>query len=275
MTIWSGRLPSPATEPITTDRGVTLALLRTGSGRPTTVFAHGLGSGIAETRPLASGVDGTKVFYEARGHGRSSAPPGVWTYHDLANDLAAVADHVTATRAVGASLGAGALTRQLAEHPDRYDKIVLYLPAVLDRPRAEAAQARLAALLAALRSGEPAQVAAVVALEVPEQLRASPAAAAFIRSRCAQLSQDGLADSLAGLPTQTTIERLDQLTAVTADALVIGASGDPLHPADIARQLAEVLPRATLHVYDGPGVLWTHRGDLRARISGFLNDDGE
>jgi 3-oxoadipate enol-lactonase len=59
---------------------------------------------------------------------------------------------------------------------------------------------------------------------------------------------------------------------VTVPALVIGAAGDDLHPATVAERLAAALPRATLHVYDRPGVLWTARADLRARISRFLSE---
>ncbi len=61
------------------------------------------------------------------------------------------------------------------------------------------------------------------------------------------------------------------LARVTAPALVIAAEGDELHPVEVAEQLAAVLPRATLHRYDRPGVLWTERADLRRRIADFLN----
>ena len=44
------------------------------------------------------------------------------------------------------------------------------------------------------------------------------------------------------------------------------------HPPVVAEQLAEVLPNATLHIYDQPAVLWTNRTDLRTRISEFLNN---
>ena len=41
--------------------------------------------------------------------------------------------------------------------------------------------------------------------------------------------------------------------------------------AELGRRLAAgSLGDATLHVYGEPAVLWTARGDLRKRISGFL-----
>ena len=121
------------------------------------MFAHGLGNGIPETRPLGSGVTGRRVFFQFRGHGRSSAPPGRWTYADLARDLRAVADLSGATRALGVSLGAGALCRLLADDPDRFERVVLFLPAVLDTPRPAPARERLDALLDAIEDGDAAR----------------------------------------------------------------------------------------------------------------------
>ncbi|MFI6261090.1 alpha/beta fold hydrolase [Micromonospora sp. NPDC051006] len=265
-------LPEPETELVTTPHGVRLERLVTGAGDPVTVFAHGLGNGIATTRPFGSGVAGRKLFFQFRGHGRSDAPPGPWSYPDLARDLRAIADLGGATRAFGASLGAGALCRLLVESPDRFERMVFFLPAVLDRPRGEVARQRLTALLEAVESGDASAVAEVVAVELPAAVRNTPAGWAYLRQRLDQLLRDGLAPGLAGLPEQVALPDVGALGAVTAPALVIGCAGDDLHPVEVAEQLAAALPAATLHVYDRPGVLWSERADLRARISGFLNE---
>ncbi|MGY0234953.1 alpha/beta fold hydrolase [Longispora urticae] len=251
--------------------GVRLESLTTGSGTPVTVFAHGLAGGIADTRPLGGGVTGSRVFFQFRGHGASTAPPGAWTYADLAEDLRAVADQSGATRAVGVSLGAGALCRLLAAEPTRFSKIVLFLPAVLDEPRPAAARIRLGGLLRAIASADREAVAAEVAAEVPAELRGTSAARAFLTLRTTALLSSGLGASLAGLPDQTAVDSAEPLKAVTAEALVIGCRGDTLHPAETAERVADLLPRATLHVYDEPHPLWRHRHDLRERISTFLN----
>ncbi|MEU8182390.1 alpha/beta hydrolase [Micromonospora sp. NPDC049044] len=265
-------LPEPETELVTTPHGVRLERLVTGIGDPVTVFAHGLGNGIATTRPFGSGVTGRKVFFQFRGHGRSDAPDGPWTYLDLARDLRAIADLGGASRAFGASLGAGALCRLLAESPERFEKLVFFLPAVLDEPRGPAAHGRITELLEAVQSGEASAVADVVALELPAAVRNTPAGWAYLRQRLDQLLRDGLAEGLATLADQTSLVQLGDLAAVTAPALVIGCAGDDLHPVEVAERLATALPQATLHVYDRPGVLWTERADLRDRIAGFLNE---
>jgi len=236
------------------------------------VFAPGLAGGIPDTRPLASGVPGRKVFVQLRGHGRSSAPPGPWSYADLAADLAVAADATGATRALGVSLGAGALARLLVDRPDRFQRLVFFLPAVLDVPRVGPGRARLDRLLAALASGDPDRVASAVSVEVPEPLRETVAARAYLRQRATDLLRHGLSGELAGLTGQVPVPDVTALARVTVPALVIGAAGDDLHPAAVAERLAAALPRSTLHVYDRPGVLWTARADLRARLVRFLSE---
>jgi pimeloyl-ACP methyl ester carboxylesterase len=264
-------LPPPPTELVATPHGVQLEWLSTGEGDPVTVFAHGLGSGIAEARPLGSAVAGRKVFFHFRGHGRSGAPAGRWTYADLARDLRAVADLAGATRAVGASLGAGALCRLLADNPGRFERAVCFLPAVLDVPRPAVAQRRLTALLEAVELGDAAAVAELISQDTPPQVRHTPAGWSFLRQRLDQIMRDGLAAGLSSLPDEVAVDDRAALGAVTAPVLVVGCRGDDLHSVSVAEQLASALPNGTLHVYDRPGVIWTQRADLRERISGFLN----
>ena len=266
----SGRptLPMPPTELIATPRGGRLEQLVTGSGEPVTVFAHGLAGDIAGTRPLGSAVLGRRVFFHFRGHGRSEAPPGPWSFADLAEDLLAVADRAGASRALGVSMGAGALCRLLADTPDRFERVVLYLPAPLDGVRPPVAVARLSRLLAAVQSGEAAAVAEAVEGELPPSVRNTPAGWSYLRQRVEQLLRDGLAPELSTLWPAPAVE---PLTHVTAKALIIACSGDEVHPLAAAERLAEELPHAALHVYDRPAMLWHSRKELRERISTFLN----
>jgi pimeloyl-ACP methyl ester carboxylesterase len=257
---------------VSTPHGVDLEVFTSGSG-VTTVFAHGLAQGIAETRPLGSGVAGRRAFFHFRGHGRSGAPPGPWSYLDLARDLRAVADLTGATRALGVSLGAGALVRLLADNPTRFERVVFFLPAALSAPR-EPAGEHFDELLVAAQAQDPGGIADVVSLEIPPTVRATPAAWAYLRQRVEQLVHFGLSPELAGLPGQAPLtgpSAVAALRAVTAEALVLGCHNDDLHPASTAEALADALPAGELHLYDGPGVLWTDRADVRERIAGFLN----
>jgi 3-oxoadipate enol-lactonase len=264
-------LPAPPTDIVETPRGVRLEQLVTGVGEPVTVFAHGLAADISGTRPLGSAVTGRRVFFHFRGHGRSDAPPGPWDFGELAADLRAVADLAGAGRALGVSMGAAALCRLLAETPDRFERAVLYLPAPLDGRRPPAAAARLQRLLAALDTGEAAAIAEAVELELPPSVRNTPAGWGYLRQRVEQLQRDGLAPQLETLWRAPAVADDTALRAVHVPVLVIGCVGDEVHPVAVAERLAGLMPRAALHVYDRPAVLWTNRAELRERISAFLN----
>ncbi|MFG1605696.1 alpha/beta fold hydrolase [Actinoplanes sp. NPDC049265] len=264
-------LPSPPTELIDGPAGVRLEQLTSGVGTPVAVFAHGLAGDISGTRPLGSAVRGRRVFFQFRGHGRSSAPPGPWSFADLAAELRAVADHASATRALGVSMGAGALCRLLADTPDRFERVVFYLPAPLDGVRSPAAVNRLGRLLAALDTGEAALVAEAVEAELPPSVRHTPAGWSHLRHRVEQLMRDGLSADLDSLWPAPAVPDPAALAKVTARALVLGCAGDDVHPVRVAERLAATFPDADLHIYDRPSVLWTNRSDLRDRISTFLN----
>jgi pimeloyl-ACP methyl ester carboxylesterase len=256
---------------ISTPSGVRLEQLTTGAGDPVTVFAHGLGGDIAGTRPLGSAVAGRRVYFHFRGHGRSDAPVGPWSFGDLAQDLRAIADRSGATRAVGVSMGAGALCRLLSESPERFDRIVCYLPGPLDGTRPAAAEARMERLLAAVESGEAASIAAAVEPELPPSVRNTPTGWSYLRQRVEQLQRDGLAAELTTIWHRPALPDESALRAFRGRALVLGCLGDEVHPALWAERLATLLPGAQLHVYDRPAVLWTNRAELRERISTFLN----
>lgn len=263
--------PPPATSLVATPHRVRLEQLVTGAGGPITVFAHGLAHGIPHTRPLGSAVRGRKVFFQLRGHGQSDAPPGRWGYPELARDLRAIADLSAATRAVGISLGAGALCRLLAESPNRFDRLVFYLPAALDQRPPDGARRRLAGMLAAAQAQDVNQVSEAIYAELPPAVRGSQQAWRYLTSRLDQLLSEPLANGYAGLPDQAPVADLAALREVSAPTLVIGCVADPMHPASVAHRLAGALPHATLHVYEQPGAFWTHRADLRERVSAFLN----
>src|SRR6266700_2593963 len=105
-----------------------------GEGAPVTVLAHGLTNSCRELAQLTPLLPGTKVRFCFRGHGHSSAPATGFAFADFARDLDAVAGAFGAKSAIGTSLGAGAICHLLADRPDRFERIVLLLPAGLDRP---------------------------------------------------------------------------------------------------------------------------------------------
>lgn len=134
-----------------TSDGVRLAVEVVGEGEPVTVFGHGLTGSRHELAFFAPFLPGTKVLFDFRGHGESERPgPGHYTMDHFAADIAAVASAYGATCAAGASLGSGAILRLLCSRPDRFEKLVLLLPARLEASmEAHARLLRLADVLEA------------------------------------------------------------------------------------------------------------------------------
>lgn len=246
--------------------------LEVGSGGPGTVFAHGLAGSIATTRPFGTGVPGRKTFFHFRGHGASDAPDGVWTYPALADELQAVADHTGARRALGVSLGVGALLALLERTPDRFDRLVLVLPAVIDAPRTSAALRRFDTLAALVDDRDLDGIAAHLLEEQPVQVRHLPPVQAWAHQQADLLCGTPVSRALRSLPAEVPLSDRSVLAEVTAPVLVIGQVDDDLHPEWAATDLADAFPRAELEVLPAGGVLWSHRGRVRELVSAFLSD---
>ena len=246
-------------ELLATAAGTHVEYLVTGSSDPVTVFAHGLAGSIPETRPFGSGVEGRSAFLHFRGHGASSAPRTGWTYATLAEELRAVADHLHATRAVGVSLGAGALLRLVADQPDRFERLVLMLPAGIDRPRAAPAVRRMRRLADHLDRGNLDAAAGLLVAEQPESVRDRADVRVWARRQAHRLATSSVSRALRELPALAPLPDRAVLGRVRCPVLVVAQRDDDAHPVQVAVELAEALPAARLEVFHGGGVLWTHR----------------
>lgn len=249
-----------------------LEILRTGAGAPSTLFVHGLAGSIGTTRPWSTGVPGTRTFVHLRGHGRSVAAPPPRGYADLAAEVLAVADHpeVAADRALGISMGAGAILHALTLDPGRFQRVVLALPASLERVRADDATAALGVLAGHLEAGDLAAVTEHVLGGQPEQVRADQAVRAWARGEAEQLLGSGVAEVLRSVPGSVPVADLSLLRRVTCPVLVLAQEDDPVHPVAVAEELARLLPRATLRVSGPGGIMWADRPATRDVVGSFL-----
>jgi pimeloyl-ACP methyl ester carboxylesterase len=243
-----------------------------GEGGPVTVFAHGLGESTVVARPLGTGLSGTRVFFDFRGHGASavSDPELVeWGYPALADDLRTVADAHGATRAVATSMGAAALLHLLSQTPDRFERLVFFLPASLDSVRPEG-QARLEELARLVDAGDPDPLAAAFLVYLPAAVRESRVAAVHARGSAAELAGTNVSRVMRTIGRTAPLPTLDALASVRVPALVIGQEGDDVHRVVVARRLAAALPAARLEVFGPGGALWQERRRLRTVLSDFL-----
>lgn len=238
-----------------------------GSGAPVTVFAHGLGGDSAETGVLALRAPGTRVLLDFRGHGASDALPGGWDYDLLADDLLAVADAVGATRAVGLSLGSGALLRALQRDPRRFERVAFVLPAALDASRHDGAVDRLRDLGSAIDRRDVEAITDLLVAELPPGLRERRAVRLLLRRKAVRLAQRPAPVPL-GIDWPLADRSL--LGSFTAPALVVAQEDDPLHDLALARDLTDGLPVSELVVLPPGGVFWTASRTAQEEVARHL-----
>jgi pimeloyl-ACP methyl ester carboxylesterase len=211
------------------------------------------------------------VFLHFRGHGASAGSESPWTYDAAADDVRAAAAAYDARRALGVSLGSGALLRVATATPEVFERLVLVLPATIDEPRTDPAVDLMQARAELVEHRDLAGLAESLVAEQPAGVRDRADVRLWAERQARRLSSTTVARALRELPPQHPLASRSELARVTCPVLVIGQEGDAAHPASIARELGSLLPRAELEVYDDGGVLWSHRAEVRRRISTFLN----
>jgi 3-oxoadipate enol-lactonase len=244
-----------------------------GTGAPVTILAHGLTNSCMELAAFTPLVPGTKVRFCFRGHGHSGTPePGHYRFEDFAGDVDAVATAFGATRAVGTSLGQGAITRLLATRPDRFERLVFVLPAALDVPLSDGTLAdfdRTAGFLESL----PRDRAVERILEDSGRAR-DYAERPWLRDVDMLLWQDlqplGVARSIREVTRDVAIGDRELLRAVEAPTLVIAREGDAIHPAELARVLVGIMPNADLVMLGSEEELYAAIPRLVERVAAFL-----
>ncbi|HEX9236310.1 MAG TPA: alpha/beta hydrolase [Actinomycetota bacterium] len=241
-----------------------------GGGEPVTILAHGLTNSCLELADLTSLVPGTKVRFCFRGHGHSSSPETGYRFADFARDVEAVAEAYGARTAFGTSLGAGAIGHLVVKEPDRFDKLILLLPAGLDRTfQYKERLLRMAALI----EGKPREEAIEAILSDPERVAnylEMPWLQEFDRRLLAGLNPVGVPRAIREIIDDYPIDDREDLRAITAPTLIIGREGDDIHPAEVARILADFMPNAELMMFDDAFQMYTGIPQIVERVREFV-----
>ncbi|GAA3020622.1 hypothetical protein Aglo01_11810 [Actinokineospora globicatena] len=232
-----------------------------GSGEPRTIVVPGLGATAGEARIPASGLPGTRIVLTLPSHADATdAPLDYWRYPAIADDVSSALDG--ARQAIGVSLGAGALSNLISRSPDTLDRVVLMLPAALTKPRPPASAAHVLEMSTAALNGDRERLRALVAADAPGGLDD------YVDDRTDALLR--LGPALDAVATQIPVPDPAALLHVSAEILVVAATGDLLHPAETAHEAVAAFPKATLVQFDSPAPMVTHRRELRALLVDFL-----
>ncbi|MGZ5291433.1 MAG: alpha/beta fold hydrolase [Actinomycetota bacterium] len=245
-----------------------------GDGEPVTLLAHGLTNNRNELAAFTPLVPGTKVRFDFRGHGRSTSPATGFRFADFARDIDAVATAFGATVAVGTSLGAGAIGNLVCRVPDRFERMVWLLPAGLDGPFTLAA--RYHVLASDLEGKAPEEVLQAMLNDpgrVAEHL-ATPWRLELDKVLWQHDDPDGLARAIHGVVEDWPIPDREMLRDVAIPTLIVGIEGDDIHPAELARIIAGLMPNAELIELADQDELFRRIPDLVARVSSFIAGNG-
>jgi pimeloyl-ACP methyl ester carboxylesterase len=185
-----------------------------GSG-PAVVFTHGFGRTGDTWMPQADALAGDHhvVTWDMRGHGRSVAPPGLYTREDALDDLAAVVD--------GAMAAGGGPALLVGHSLGGYFSLAYTL-------------------------ARPETVRGLALLSTGPGFRNPDSMAKYNRGVAVMAAAAGLADNVAHVALHHDSMVIDRLAEITCPTLVIcGAEDRPVYVNGV-RYLAERLPSATL-----------------------------
>lgn len=239
-----------------------------GQGMPVTVFAHGLTNSCRELAPFTPSLAGTAIRFCFRGHGHSSAPTSGYRFADLATDLDAVARAYGATRAVGTSLGAGAIMTLLEADPDRFERIVMLLPASLDVPFPD--PARFDAIADVLETHPRDEAIERILAMTPQRYERAPWLRELDLLLWADLNPTGVARAIREVTRDVSISDRELLRKVSAPVLLICREGDSIHPAELGRVLHDLFPNADLITIPSEEELLRSIPMLIERVRSFL-----
>jgi pimeloyl-ACP methyl ester carboxylesterase len=242
-----------------------------GEGDPVMVLAHGITNSCRELAMLTPFVPGTKVRFCFRGHGHSSSPETGYRFADFGRDLRAVADAYEARIAIGTSLGAGAIGFIVQDDPDRFDKIVLLLPAGLDRPFQ---RKELVLRTVELMEGSSSKEEAIDRIMAEPARVANYARAPWQRdidhAMLSELNMVGIPRAIREVIEDWPLRDRNDLAKVTAPTLIVARRGDVIHPAEVAETIAEIMPNAELLMFEDGDDLYASVPVIVARVAQFL-----
>jgi 3-oxoadipate enol-lactonase len=195
------------------------------------------------------------VRFDARGFGGSAGGEGPLTMERIADDGAALLDHLGIGRAIvgGCSMGGYAAFAFVRRHPQKLAGLVLQdTRAGADSAEARDGRAALAAKV--LAEGAGAAVEAFLPKLVGETTRRErPQLVAGLRERILSTSPQAIASALHGLAARA--DSRETLPTIAVPTLVLVGAEDVLTPPDESATMAAAIPRARLDVVPGAGHL--------------------
>jgi len=212
------------------------------AGAPLLVLSNSLGADLTMWHAQAS--EFSKSFrvlrYDNRGHGHSTAPKGLYSIEEVANDAAVLLVHLGEKSAhfCGLSLGGMVGIWLATNRPQLIGKLVLCNTSAHMPPR-ENWDTRIAAVR---QDGMQAVVKTVIERWFTEGFRsASPEAVAPVERSFLDVSVEGYVGCCAAIRDMDQRETISRIKATT---LVIAGTYDPSTPPAMGQHIAATVPGA-------------------------------
>ncbi len=231
--------------------GQRLSFEDSGGDGPAIAFSHGL---FMDGTMFAPQVQALRdryrcITWDQRGHGHNGAVTDPFTYWDSANDLAALLSELGIEQAVLAGMSQGGFLslRAALTNPGLVRALILIdtQAGVEDPERLPGYQAMLEEWLANGPSQEMLDV--IAGLILGPGYADTPA----WQEKWRQISNDDLVQVFTTLATREDIH--DRLAEIDAPAIVIHGSEDASISVELAQQLANGLPHASIELIPGAG----------------------
>lgn len=238
-------------------------------------FQHGLGSNLHQPQGLLADLQGVRLIsMDCPGHGKAALAAGTRPSFKLyAQRVIQLMDQLGVEKAIfgGISMGAGISSYMALHHPDRVQALVLVRPAWLD----EGHPANLGVLVeAAEYIGQENGQERFQAVPAFQAIQAAvPNAAQSVLGVFAASQRPEIPTVLKAMVADRPFEDIQSLRKITVPALVIGNEDDPLHPYDMAVQMAQHLPNSTLEKVVSRYINdTTHRQVVYQIVSKFIDN---
>ena len=263
--------------PVISTNGINLHYQECGSGEPVLLI-------MGITAPGSEWEKHAEVWSETfrcilpdnRGVGRSDQPTGPYSSAQMAEDFIGLLDALglQQVRVVGCSMGS-IIAQQLAlRHPQRVRSLVLMCPWARCDAYARGIFEHLIAIKAHLRPEEFMTYIQLLIFSKPTWDDANGFAGLLDGRR--QAATATLPQPLHALEAQAAAcishDTLAELGKIQCPTLVIGGSADIFTPRWMAQEVADSIPGAQLHLYEGAGHAfhWEQIEDFNPRVCEWL-----
>lgn len=218
---------------------------------PAVVLHHPLATNLGTWDALTASLEGAYrvIRFDARGHGKTDAPKGAYTFETLAADVVALMDHVGVGKASFLGLSMGGMVGQYLGilHPKRFSSLCLV--STTSRVPAEARQIWADRVKNAPVTGMAGTVDTALARWVaPDVLNSKPALVARLTQMMLSTPVDGY---IGWCQAIANLDVTDQLNAVALPAMVVVGALDPATPPAAAEVIHRHIPGSKLVVMPG------------------------